>query len=160
MTVKYITGDLFRHSAQAGKAIVLAHACNTGGSWGGGIAAIFRTKFPQANSDYSNYCHNNKNLLGKSLLLKADDFDESKIYIACLFTSDFSQTPEQIASYTYKSLEDLATQMKSVPDVELNGVKKVVNMPKINAGIFGVPWELTEAELEKVKDLSFNVYVL
>ncbi|KAI5967992.1 POA1 [Candida margitis] len=160
MTVKYITGDLFRHTAQAGKPIVLAHACNTGGSWGGGIAAVFRKKFPQANSEYSNYCHNNTNLLGKSLLLKADDFTDTNIYIACLFTSDFNQSPEQIASYTYKSLEHLATQLQSVSDIESNGPMKVVNMPKINAGIFGVPWELTKAELEKVADLDFNVYIL
>ena len=145
MVVKYITGDLFRHTAHSGKAVVLAHACNTGGSWGGGIAAVFRTKFPQANSEYSNFCHNNHNLLGKSLLLKADDFSES---------------PERIASYTYESLKDLAEQLELIPDVESNGDCKVVNMPKINAGIFGVPWELTEAELEKVKDLDFNVYIL
>ena len=160
MVVKYITGDLFRHTAHSGKAVVLAHACNTGGSWGGGIAAVFRTKFPQANSEYSNFCHNNHNLLGKSLLLKADDFSDSKIYIACLFTSDFSQSPERIASYTYESLKDLAEQLELIPDVESNGDCKVVNMPKINAGIFGVPWELTEAELEKVEDLDFNVYIL
>lgn len=105
------------------------------GSWGGGIAAILEPNSPSQLRLFQ-LLPQQQNLLGKSLLLKADDFDESKIYIACLFTSDFSQTPEQIASYTYKSLEDLATQMKSVPDVELNGVKKVINMPKINAGIF------------------------
>ncbi|KAG5418620.1 POA1 [Candida metapsilosis] len=161
MTIKYITGDLFRHTAtQSGKSVILAHACNTGGSWGGGIAAVFRTKFPQANSEYANYCHNNSNLLGKTLLLRADDFKESRVYIANLFTSDFNQSPEQIACYTHESLEDLAAQLKDIDDVEVHGDKKVVNMPKINAGIFGVPWELTEAELEKVKELDFNVYVL
>lgn len=100
-----------------------------GGSWGGGIAAIFRTKFPEPTQTIPTIATTTKPTR-KKLTFKADDFDESKIYIACLFTSDFSQTPEQIASYTYKSLEDLATQMKSVPDVELNGVKKVINMPK------------------------------
>ncbi|KAI5957825.1 POA1 [Candida theae] len=160
MTIKYITGDLFRHTAQAGKSVVLAHACNTGGSWGGGIAAVFRNKFPIANSEYTNYCLNNTNLLGTSLLLEADDFEQSRVYIACLFTSDFSQSPEQIASHTYRSLKHLAKQLESIDGVEAQDGKKVVNMPKINAGIFGVPWELTEGELKKVTNLEFNVYVL
>ena len=40
--IKYIQGDLFTHSIPSSKKIILAHACNTQGSWGGGIAAIFR----------------------------------------------------------------------------------------------------------------------
>ncbi|KAI5956557.1 POA1 [Candida jiufengensis] len=160
MTIKYITGDLFNHKA-VGKSIVLAHACNTGGSWGGGIAAIFRRKFPVANQQYSEYCHKNSNLLGKTLLLKADDFEKSKIYIACLFTSDFNQGPEKIASYTTDSLRDLSKQLQSLKDIESSkDGKKIVNMPKINAGIFGVPWELTEEALKEVDTLDYNVYVL
>ena len=159
MTVKYMRGDLFTHSALTGKSIVLAHACNTGGSWGGGIAAVFARKYPKANRQYSEYCHRNSHLLGTSLLLKADDYDKSKAYIACLFTSDFNQSPEQIVKYTDQSLQELAKQLKSLPIETQNG-NQVVNMPKINSGIFGVPWENTEAVLDKFDSLDFNVYVI
>ncbi|KAI5964151.1 POA1 [Candida pseudojiufengensis] len=160
MTIKYITGDLFSCKA-IDNAIVLAHACNTKGSWGGGIAAVFRRKFPIANKQYSEYCHNNSNILGKCLLLKADDFEKSKIYIACLFTSDYNQSPEQIASNTTDALRDLSKELQTLKNIESNSVgEKVVNMPKINAGIFGVPWELTEKSLNEVNSLDYNVYVL
>ncbi|CAK9435319.1 uncharacterized protein LODBEIA_P57160 [Lodderomyces beijingensis] len=157
MPIKYIKGDLFSHTAR--KPCILAHACNTGGSWGGGIAAVFRRKFPHANQQYSEYCHGNRNLLGTSLLLKGDDFDKNRIYIACLFTSDFQQTPEEIVALTDEAVHDLVGQLKAI-DVETDNGKAVINMPKINAGIFGVPWQDTEAVLAKYTDLQINVYVM
>ncbi|RCK65043.1 ADP-ribose 1''-phosphate phosphatase [Candida viswanathii] len=155
--IKYIQGDLFTHAIPPGKKIILAHACNTQGSWGGGIAAVFRKKFPKANLDYSQYCHVHHNLLGKSLLIQSD---QPSILIACLFTSDFNQSPHQIVEYTKQSLLDLEKLLSSYNDLETIDGKVVINMPKINAGIFGVPWEDTEEALKKVHDLYFNVYVI
>ena len=155
--IKYIQGDLFTHSIPSSKKIILAHACNTQGSWGGGIAAIFRKKFPQANKEYSQYCHENHNLLGKSLLIESDN---PSILIACLFTSDFNQSAAQIVHHTEQAINDLDKILKSYEDLETIDGKIVINMPKINAGIFGVPWENTEAVIKKIHDLYFNVYVI
>lgn len=155
--IKYVQGDLFTHAIPSGKKIILAHACNTHGSWGGGIAAIFRQKFPKANKEYSQYCHENHNLLGKSLVIESD---QPSILIACLFTSDFNQSPHQIVQYTEQALLDLEKHLSSYKDLETIDDKVIVNMPKINAGIFGVPWENTEVALKRVHDLHFNVYVI
>ncbi|EMG46387.1 ADP-ribose 1''-phosphate phosphatase [Candida maltosa Xu316] len=155
--IKYIQGDLFTHTIPAGKKIILAHACNTHGSWGGGIAAIFRKKFPKANATYSQYCHTNSNLLGKSLIIESD---QPNILIACLFTSDFNQSPEGIVKYTKQSIEDLQEKLGEFSDLEEEDNRIVVNMPKINAGIFGVPWEDTENALQGFNKLHFNVYVI
>ncbi|EGW31956.1 ADP-ribose 1''-phosphate phosphatase [Spathaspora passalidarum NRRL Y-27907] len=158
--IKYIKGDLFSHkSIDISKSVILAHACNTHGAWGGGIAAVFGRQFPTANTKYSNYCHTHSNLLGTTLLIPAND--NNKIFIACLFTSDFSQTPTEIVEYTDKALEDLSKQLASSDlDFETDQDHPIINMPKINAGIFGVPWELTEGALMKHTSLNFNVYVI
>ena len=104
--IQYIKGDLFTHAIPAGKKYP-AHAY-THGSWGGGIAAVFRKKFPKANNEYSQYCHKNSNLLGTSLIIESD---QPNILIACLFTSDFNQTPEQIVHFTKQSIADLARKV-------------------------------------------------
>ncbi|RLV95183.1 ADP-ribose 1''-phosphate phosphatase [Spathaspora sp. JA1] len=158
--ITYIKGDLFSHKAiDISKSIILAHACNTGGSWGGGIAAVFARKYPSANLKYSNYCATHSNLLGTTLLIPADS--TNKVYIACLFTSDFSQTPSEIVNYTNQALSDLSKQLaNSELNFQTENQHPIINMPKINAGIFGVPWELTEEVLQKHPNLNFNVYVI
>lgn len=155
--IQYIKGDLFTHAIPAGKKVILAHACNTHGSWGGGIAAVFRKKFPKSNNEYSQYCHKNSNLLGTSFIIESD---QPNILIACLFTSDFNQTPEQIVHFTKQSIADLARKVSDYKEVEKCDGKAAINMPKINAGIFGVSWEDTELALQEFDNLHFNVYVI
>lgn len=150
--INYLKGDLFSHTAK--KSIVLAHACNPHGSWGGGIAAQFKKRYPEAYKKYANHCETNSSLLGSSFLIR-----DEKTYIACLFTSDFSTDPATIVKYTKSSMESLAEQLKSLDDIETDGSgNPVVNMPTINSGIFNVPWKDTEAVLNQLTDISVNVY--
>lgn len=141
MTVLYKTGDLF--TAKSG---VLAHACNIHGIWGGGIALAFREKFPNAYRAYAQHCrdHTAAQLLGTCYLIDADPYQ-----IACLFTNDDSSVNE-IVELTAQAVKDLKRQLPN---------DTLIQMPEINAGIFGVPWELTEKELRKI-DAPIAVYRL
>lgn len=84
---------------------------------------------------------------------------ESKVYIACLFTSNFESSPAQILEYTKKSMSEVTTQLKSIKNVETENGKPVINMPMINSGIFNVPWSDTEAVLDTT-DVHINVYTI
>lgn len=59
-------------------------------------------------------------------------------------------------------MNHLRQQLNQLKDVEFetNSDLKVVNMPKINAGLFGVPWEDTETVLKEYQDIYINVYVI
>jgi len=73
-------GDLF---ANVPARSVLVHACNTQGTWGRGIAAVFKGMYPAAYEVYHNTCiEKGDELLGTCLLIPAGERD-----IACLFTS-------------------------------------------------------------------------
>lgn len=162
--INYIQGDLF--AARASKTIILAHACNPYGSWGGGIAARFKVLFPSAYREYADQCQKHgKSLLGKSLVIPTSDSDpgnmeNSSSYIACLFTSDFNDSPDDIVEHTSHAMRDLSLQLETLPNVERTDGKFVINMPKINSGIFGVPWPATEATLKLRDNLLINVYTI
>ncbi|KAG2734799.1 hypothetical protein G9P44_002805 [Scheffersomyces stipitis] len=172
--IRYIKGDLLGHLPPSKSSVaVFAHACNCQGVWGGGIAAVLRVKFPSTYPLYSGHCQEKgcdpHRLLGTSVVVPSQASDPGNIagyppkYIACLFTSDFAQTQEEIVAYTDSAIEALVDQLKELHKTTAietgQSGKIVVNMPKINAGIFAVPWEKTEAVLKKY-DVEFNVYVI
>lgn len=107
---------------------------------------------------YARFCEENgPDLLGKTLLIPPESGNSQ--YIACLFTSDFQNSPNEILKYTRESMLDLIEQLKSLENLESEEGKLVVNMPKINLGIFNVRWEDSEAVLDEL-DLHINVYCL
>lgn len=131
-TMIYRKGSLFK-AAEPGA--VLVHACNTQGSWGAGIAAQFKKKYPQAYNDYKNWCEKYPDeLIGSYIKLKDKDTT-----IGCLFTSsgygDKKDPQETILENTRKSIQAF---IHTLP------YRAVVNSPKINAGLFKVPWKETE----------------
>lgn len=181
-TVNYIKGDLFRLTKTPSKTpILLAHACNCMGVWGGGIAFAFKQRFQSAYKLYHSYCkeRNPEQLLGKSLLLGVSKRDSGfvkgaceNVIIVCLFTSiRGNEGPEKIATYTQMAMKDLRAQLnnpkliyneearKIIESSPKTPAKLTINMPKINAGIFAVPWELTESAL-KESGLNCSVFVL
>lgn len=177
--IKYIKGDLFTHTAPKSSTIsIFVHACNCRGSWGGGIPTTFYRKLPSAYKIYADYCSKHANdpskLLGTTLLIPSSPRDpgnengQKTIYVACLFTSDLygkkKLPPTDIVANTDLSMQDLNDQLKLLEiekEIEStdNG-KLVVNMPKINAGLFAVSWENTEDVLRKFNNLHINVYVV
>ncbi|GMM32217.1 ADP-ribose 1''-phosphate phosphatase [Martiniozyma asiatica (nom. inval.)] len=150
--IKYFKGDLFQITKNSSKKIFLAHACNCVGAWGGGIAAEFKKLYPESYEVYHEFClniDNPKDLLGTSLILSTHD---PLVDVICLFTSIVGEeAPNEIAEHTRMAMLDLKFKL---PHKETH-----VNMPKINAGIFGVPWVLTENALVH-SHVNCNVFEL
>ncbi|CCH44867.1 ADP-ribose 1''-phosphate phosphatase [Wickerhamomyces ciferrii] len=173
MTIKYIQKDLFKTSAPA----ILAHACNTHGIWGGGIALQFSKKFPSTERKYINHCqsHTPSELLGTTLLIKSELNDPGNLagkqphVIACLFTSKGgggdADSPQKIVENTERAIKDLENQLNDTMEDWLLDTKPtegnwLIELPKINAGIFRVPWDETEKVLKGSEKLDFTVYVV
>lgn len=144
--ISHISGDLFTTVSSIKKPI-LAHSCNCLGFWGGGIALQFKKHYPAAFKKYESHCLNSINpgdLLGTCLIIPQND-----CIIACLFTSiDGSPDIEGIIKNTELAMVDLQLKCHS---------NHQILMPKINSGIFGVPWEQTEKILNQL-NMDITVY--
>ncbi|KAF8073563.1 hypothetical protein FPV67DRAFT_753041 [Lyophyllum atratum] len=141
--IVHTIGDLFA----APQGAILVHACNTVGSWGGGIALAFRDNYPAQFEVYKAHCKaHGQSLLGTCLLIPGDTH-----YIACLFTSRAygkrKDKPEAILAATKTAVQDLMKQ--NVDGKELHACR-------FNSGKFGVPWVDTEAIL---KELSTPILI-
>jgi ADP-ribose 1''-phosphate phosphatase len=190
--IKYVKGDLFQLTKTTlNKPLLLAHACNCLGIWGGGIASAFKTRYFSSYELYHTHCHSFNSpseLLGTSLILPVSTNDSGfvngltdNLLVVCLFTSVIGQDSDiEIAQNTKFALLDLKQKLQK-PELIENEIartiitdynkqicdsngnidisKYLVNMPKINAGIFGVNWELTEKAL-KQSNLNCQVFEL
>jgi ADP-ribose 1''-phosphate phosphatase len=128
----YRTGSLFEAPVGA----LIAHACNTRGRWASGVAAEFAHRYPLQKTEYEKICRRTRGLLGKSVILEG-----SQHPIGCLFTSDGYgdevDPPEKILQSTKAAVADL-----------LNSWQGPIHIPKINSGLFRVPWSDTAEVLE------------
>jgi len=138
---------------------IIVHACNCIGVWGGGIAKVFKDKFPMSYFEYKAHCIDNycieakSKILGKSLLLNENDR-----FIGCLFTSygfgENADSIEDIIEASEFALHDLCKKAIS---------KNLLNIysNKFNSGLFNVPWEETEKilidVLEKYPQINWTV---
>lgn len=145
MPIQYIKGDLFNDTTSK-----LLHACNCRRTWGRGVAAIFAEKFPRAYDKHRTY----KADIGDIQVIECD-----KQTIICLFTSDGygkeTDPPDQIVKNTQAALWLLGMYYKGHTKVDIAS-------PKINAGLFNVPWELSEKAIEDFllenPNFSWKVY--
>ncbi|KAF8158212.1 ADP-ribose 1''-phosphate phosphatase [Crassisporium funariophilum] len=133
--LSYIQGDLFSAPDNS----ILVHACNTLGSWGGGIAIAFRENYPTQFQLYKAHCKaHGQELVGTCLLIPGDKHD-----IACLFTSRAygrrKDTPAEILAATRTAVKDLQDK---------NTTNKALHACRFNSGKFAVPWNDTEAVLK------------
>ena len=106
--LSYIKADLF----SAPDHTILVHACNTVGSWGGGIALAFREKYPAQYRMYNALCREyGDELIGTCFLIPGE-----RHHIACLFTSRAygrrKDKPAEILAATRLALQDLQRQNK------------------------------------------------
>ena len=148
--VKEHIGDLFAAPDDS----VLIHACNTVGSWGAGIAAAFRQRYPKAYQIYNKHCtkdHNprtNPVPTGTCLLIPPVETKPGapKHWIGCLFTSAkygrAKDPPRVILQHTGPAFDDFLAQLSLEPSI------KQVRMCQINAGLFAVPWDETRKAVE------------
>ena len=148
ITITEVTGDIFDAPENA----LLIHACNCMGSWGAGIAAAFKERYPGAFSVYHKHCADTANkaeLVGTALLIppceKGEDAPQH--WIGCLFTSRRfgrgKDAPKQIVENTGPAMHALMEQVAE----EADGAITEARMCRINAGKFGVPWQDTKAAI-------------
>ncbi|KAF2645398.1 hypothetical protein P280DRAFT_465247 [Massarina eburnea CBS 473.64] len=156
LTLSYHKGDIFSAPPQS----LLIHACNTQGSWGAGIAAAFRTRYPAAYKVYRDYCLKTHNPVtkpvstGTCLLIPPCETTNGKPkhWIGCLFTSakygKMKDKPDVILQNTAPAMKECLAQAK-VAVKDGNGVGEV-RMCRINSARFAVKWERTVEELEGI----------
>jgi ADP-ribose 1''-phosphate phosphatase len=144
-------GDIFN----APDNTVIIHACNCIGSWGAGIAAAFKQRYPNAFKAYKKHCDDNTpdSLVGTALLIPPMETKGRKHYVGCLFTSRrYGRTrdkPDQILKETTPAMENLLEAMKGYADGE--GKIEEIRMCQINSGLFSVPWEKSKALIEEIE---------
>ncbi|KAL2853363.1 hypothetical protein BJY01DRAFT_259108 [Aspergillus pseudoustus] len=174
--VTEIQGDLF----QAPENAALIHACNCKGSWGSGIAASFKSKYPAAFKVYKAFCDNylkNPHYLtmsrpsagetevrlpeGRTLIIppQTKDYERpqgKKHWIICLFTSNgYGKNVRRVEVILNNTESALAHMKAQLPDhQEINGLYAC----KFNAGLFNVPWARTKTTLEAA-DVQVTVVV-
>lgn len=140
--IHYVKDDLFNAPAEH----LLVHACNCQGVWGSGIAKEFKNRFPEAFKVYQYACcTRGRNVLGTAIVIDRK--------VGCLFTSrDYGarvDSQKSILTNTRSAVEALVAQSAGL----------TIAMPKINSGLFNVPWKDTEAILNEF-DRDFYVYSL
>ncbi|OQO09349.1 hypothetical protein B0A48_04747 [Cryoendolithus antarcticus] len=153
LTIKGETGDLFDTPPNS----ILLHACNCRGSWGAGVAAMFKKKYPAAYKVHVAHCKATKaeDLLGTAQLIppQASDVESGRSHwIACLFASvDVGKkrgSRESILGATGEAMQSL---LKQIGEVENGATIGSIRMPKINQGLFDVPWARTRAVLDGIE---------
>ncbi|GAB7361645.1 hypothetical protein MBLNU230_g1696t1 [Neophaeotheca triangularis] len=174
LKVTEVQGDLFK----APENTLILHACNCEGSWGAGVALAFKTHYPKAFEIYQNVCASTEpskligtallitremqrdtgrttNLIGTKMLQEPPDH-----HVGCLFTSKSKgkkkDARKDILKATKTAMVDLLREVKKTGDFdeimtsgEYQKVERII-MPKINSGLFGVPWKATKDILESV----------
>lgn len=146
-TVIEEVGDIF----DAPNDTLIIHACNCIGSWGAGIAAAFRQRYPNAFETYKQHCKTSTpdQLIRKALLISPADGDP-KHWVGCLFTSKrFGRgrdSAQDILDATAPSMEDLIAQVG-----DEGGKIKELRICQINSGLFNVPWEHSKAVIESLE---------
>lgn len=143
--IEYKRGDLFQ---AGGPKSILVHACNCMGVWGSGIAVEFRNRYPHAYEDYKDVCRK-KQMAGQleTHLLGTGFWTGYPIgaqRVGCLFTSlnygKLKDSPGKILKQTRLAVDMLLC---------ITPPEYTVHSPKINSGLFAVPWGKTEAVLEE-----------
>lgn len=144
----YKTGSVF----EAPEGSTLAHACNSLGSWGSGVAAEFKRQFPGAFQTYKNYCYGTptKLVVGSTLIIDAMKTDQKNFKIACLITSiGYGKNKQSVDKILYNT-------EKAIKDLSAHEEIRNVHSPLINAGLFEVPWEDTVKVIQKSLNDKIN----
>ena len=150
----YRTGSLF----EAPPGAVLVHSCNGQGVWGAGVAAQMKVRFPAAFEKYRLRCATTPwaRLRGVAQVSHCPPF-----WVASLLVSEYygfrHDSPQRIVEAARAALQGLLAP-------ESWGVAarpREFHSPRISAGLFGVPWETTEAviaALVRQHEVSWTVW--
>lgn len=156
----YKTGNLF----DAPTPRVLVHACNAKGVWGAGVAKQMKDRYPEAFRQYAMFCNVNRGIASGLRGCGTLGYGEDGTIISSIVTSHgFGvevDAPEMILASTKRAIDGLLTLYKD-PRGPL--LPTAIHSPRINAGLFNVPWEKTEAVIEaaiRYTDVTWTVWTL
>ncbi|GKZ26122.1 ADP-ribose 1''-phosphate phosphatase [Aspergillus brasiliensis] len=165
-----IQGSLF--DAPEGAALI--HACNCRGTWGKGIARVFRSNYPAAFEIYRSHCRQFSSEAsyttittsegtrrarlpeGTALIIPPqkkdyEDGSRKRHWIICLFTSrglGRMVSPANIVlENTELAITDMKKQIYQLEDEK--GIFLDLRSCRFNSGLFGVEWARSRAILEK-----------
>ncbi|KAI1908881.1 ADP-ribose 1''-phosphate phosphatase [Ophidiomyces ophidiicola] len=125
-----LQGDLFDAPDNA----VLIHACNCQGSWGKGIAAIFRNKYPAAYRIYRAHCQ--KHLLEMKKISKETSGAVSH------GSADVSRTQQRHSKQSLRTLEGTTLLIRPQASDYISGQRKR-SSTKHKRGTLSTPEEVT-----------------
>lgn len=133
--IVYKTGDMFMTEV---KNPIFTHACNAMGVWGSGVAAQFATECFDEYKVYQAMCARNGPIAGYGYTIMSR---VGVLVTSVKYGSKDRDPVDKILANTASALPDLFLAMKSMPN-------HTIVSPKINSGLFGVPWEETEKLIE------------
>lgn len=126
------SGDIFATPADA-----YAHGVNCAGAMGAGIALEFKRQFREMYEDYRMWCEDGVLKLGHIFVWDADE-----VIVYNLATQAHYRTKATLPA-VQSALEAM------VEDAEELGLKRVA-LPRIGAGLGGLPWEQVKAVMRQV----------
>lgn len=133
----FIMGDLFSLGLEA-----LAHGCNCQGVMGAGIAVEFRKRFPTMFEEYKVLCAHN--VLSPGNIFKCKVQTGQTIYNL--------MTQQGVGRGRGATLEAVEQSVgKMVKDAEENSIS-IIGLPRIGAGLGGLPWHSVRSILESIGD--------
>jgi ADP-ribose 1''-phosphate phosphatase len=160
--IEYRKGDLFQNLT--GNEII-AHACNAQGVWGSGFARECKERFPNDFIEYQRFCEWWNCGTGKSFL---SDGNKNIQGILCLIASEkygkLKDSPEKILHATKYALNYFSTLLnEEESNFFYSGGSINIVSPKINSGLFGVPWTDTETVINNFienseRKINWTVY--
>lgn len=143
VSFEVVKGDLFSDLKSKQAPHIILHANNSKGRWGHGVAVCFAKRFPCAYKEH----RERVNRVGDGYFLS-----EGLYRIGCLITSKgygvHKDPPSVILEHTDKSIENL---LLFCPEDEIT-----IHSPKINAGLFNVPWQKTKSVIKEVCEKSYK----
>lgn len=141
--IQYRKGSLF----EAPTGSYLLHSCNAMGKWGGGpnaIATQMADGFPKALAEYKAACA--KGVIPSSVIISSEEIGYRIIsIIASQGYGKNVSPPEIILKATEIAFRRLPTDAP-------------IHMPRINSGLFRVPWEQTAQLLKPYEHLDITVW--
>lgn len=143
MPTSFVKGDLFRQDGLR----ALAHGCNCAGAMGKGIALEFRSRFPKMYAEYKRRCAEGRFGLGDVFT-----WSEGGVTVFNLGTQKTWRTKAEV-----QAIQAAVTKM--IQEAEAMGITQVA-LPRIGAGLGGLPWEPVRALLLRLgEDTSVHLLV-
>jgi O-acetyl-ADP-ribose deacetylase (regulator of RNase III) len=147
MPTVFVTGDLFAYEGLE----ALAHGCNCAGAMGKGSAVEFRARFPAMYAEYKRRCAAKRFTVGDVF-----EWTEAGMTIFNLGT--------QATWRTGAKLTDIETALCRMLELaRAHGITRV-GLPRIGAGLGGLPWPqvrdllMTLGEASTIELVVFEEY--